>query len=80
MFFGKKAADADKNGGNFGEDVEGYIMGRSSVNSNNSYDEYKEAAAKMAGRVSDGAKVMKDKAFDWLSTFATSQWRSISNV
>jgi hypothetical protein len=48
-------------------------MGRSSVNSNNSYDEYKEAAVKIAEKVSESAKVMKDKALDWLSTFATGQ-------
>jgi len=71
MFFGRKQeGSADKN---FGEDVEGYIMGRSSVNSNNSYDEYKEAAVKIAEKVSESAKVMKDKALDWLSTFATGQ-------
>jgi hypothetical protein len=39
---------------------------------NNSYDEYKEQAAKMAERVTESAKVLKDKALDWLSTFTTS--------
>ena len=70
MFFGKKASEgsAEKN---IGDDVEGYILGRSSLNSNNSYDEYKEAAVKIAEKVSESAKVMKDKALDWLSTFST---------
>ncbi len=45
-------------------------MGRSSINSNNSYDEYRETAAKIAEKVQEGAKVLKDKALDWLSTFA----------
>ena len=69
MFFGKKAeSSGDKNG--FGDDIEGYIMGRSSVNSNNSYDEYKETAVKMAEKVHESAKVLKDKAMDWFSTFS----------
>lgn len=61
--------------------MEGYMMGRSSQNSkfplkikplgNNSYDEYKEQAAKMAERVQEGAKVLKEKALDWLSTFTS---------
>lgn len=72
MFFGRaeNTGSGDKNNnGNFGDDVEGYIMGRSSLNSNNSYDEVKEAATKIAERVTEGAKQLKDKAFDWLSTF-----------
>jgi hypothetical protein len=45
MFFGADAAGKNSNKGqNFGEDVEGYIMGRSSNTSNNSYEEYREAA------------------------------------
>ncbi len=70
MFFGRAdgGGSGDKNK-NFGDDVEGYIMGRSSLNSNNSYDEVKEAATKIAERVTEGAKQLKDKAFDWLSTF-----------
>ena len=47
MFFGKPQTGDN----NFGDDVEGYIMGRSSLNSNNSYDEYKETAAVIAERV-----------------------------
>ena len=68
MFFNKPegGGSGEKN---FGDDVEGYIMGRSSLNSNNSYDEVREAATKIAERVSEGAKQLKDKAFDWLSTF-----------
>jgi hypothetical protein len=68
MFFNKpeKGGSGEKN---FGDDVEGYIMGRSSLNSNNSYDEVKEAATKIAERVTESAKVLKDKAFDWFSTF-----------
>ena len=56
-------------------------MGRSSLNSNiqminltlnignNSYDEYKDQAAKIAEKVTENAKILKDKALDWLSTF-----------
>lgn len=72
MFFGKPEGSGGKGGSgekNFGDDVEGYIMGRSSLNSNNSYDEVKEAATKIAERVTESAKQLKDKAFDWFSTF-----------
>lgn len=44
-------------------------MGRSSQTSNNSYDEYKEQAAKIAEKVQENAKALKNKALDWLSTF-----------
>jgi hypothetical protein len=37
---------------------------------NNSYDEYKEQAAKLAEKVTENAKALKDKALDWLSTFS----------
>lgn len=33
------------------------------------YDEYKEQAAKIAEKVTEQAKILKDKAFDWFSTF-----------
>ena len=68
MFFGKAegGGSGDKN---FGDDVEGYILGRSSLNSNNSYDEYKEAATVIAEKVTQSARQLKDKALDWLSTF-----------
>ena len=66
IFFGKPQTGDN----NFGDDVEGYIMGRSSLNSNNSYDEYKETAAVIAERVTQGARQLKDKALDWLSTFS----------
>ena len=54
-----------------GDEVEGFFMGRHSSTSNNSngYDEYKEAAAKMAEKVSEKASILKDKAMDWLSSF-----------
>jgi hypothetical protein len=48
MFFGKKAEGSGDKRDGFGDEVEGYIMGRSSLNSNNSYEEYKETAAKIA--------------------------------
>jgi hypothetical protein len=43
MFFGRPegGGSGEKN---FGDDVEGYILGRSSLNSNNSYEDYKETA------------------------------------
>ena len=48
-------------------------MGRSSVNSGNSYDEYRQQAVQIAEKVQEGAKVLKDKALDFLSTFSTGQ-------
>jgi hypothetical protein len=48
-------------------------MGRSSVNSGGSYEEYRQQAIQIAEKVTDGAKVLKDKALDWLSTFAQQQ-------
>jgi hypothetical protein len=37
---------------------------------NNSYDEYKEQAARLAENVTEKAKVLKEKALDWLSSFS----------
>lgn len=37
-----------------------------------SYDEYKEQAAKIAEKVQENAKILKEKALDWLSTFTQS--------
>jgi hypothetical protein len=37
---------------------------------NGSYDEYKEAAVKIAEKVGEKASELKDKALDWLSAFA----------
>ena len=71
MFFGKKPGDSGSEKG-IGEEMEGYIMGRSSINSNNSYDEYKEQAARIAEKVTEGAKVFKDKALDWFNNFSAS--------
>lgn len=51
MFFGKK--EPGSAGKDLGDDVEGYIMGRSSQNSSNSYDEYRETAVKIAEKVTD---------------------------
>jgi hypothetical protein len=56
MFFGKKAEGSGDKRDGFGDEVEGYIMGRSSLNSNNSYEEYKETAAKIAEKVTESAK------------------------
>ncbi|TNV78411.1 hypothetical protein FGO68_gene2700 [Halteria grandinella] len=72
MFFGRKSQPngSDKD---LGDQVEGYLMGRSSVNSGNSYEEYRQQAVQMAEKVQEGAKVLKDKALDWLSTFSTGQ-------
>lgn len=78
MFFG---SNAEPKKGNLGEEMEGYLMGRSSQNSkcclfdvsigNNSYDEYKEQAAKMAEKVTESAKILKEKALDWLSSYTS---------
>jgi hypothetical protein len=69
MFFGNKKEPGSA-GKDLGEDVEGYIMGRTSNTSNNSYDEYKETAIKIAEKVTDQAKVYKDKALDWFNNFS----------
>jgi hypothetical protein len=56
-------------------------MGRHSLNSkdlkyiycdigNGSYDEYKDAAVKMAEKVGEKASELKDKAWDWLNSFS----------
>jgi hypothetical protein len=67
-----------------GNKFEGYLMGRSSLNSNlcfmylnwllgngsgANFEEYKEAAAKMAEKVGEKASILKDKALDWFSSF-----------
>jgi hypothetical protein len=36
---------------------------------NNSYDEYKEQAARIAEKMTENAKILKNKALDWLSNF-----------
>lgn len=46
-------------------------MGRSSNLSSGSYDEYKEAASKVAERVSEKASVLKAKTMDWFSQFTS---------
>jgi hypothetical protein len=33
------------------------------------FEEYKEAAAKMAEKVGEKASILKDKALDWFSSF-----------
>ncbi len=43
------------------------LMGRSSNLSSGSYDEYKEAASKVAERVSEKAAVLKAATIDWFS-------------
>lgn len=65
MFFGKEENQKD-----MGDEMEGYLMGRHSLNSNGShnYDEYKEAAAKLAEKVGEKASILKDKALDWFSS------------
>jgi len=47
-------------------------MGRSSNASGqgNTYEDYKEQAAKIAEQVSENAKLLKDKAMDWFASFS----------
>jgi len=71
MFFGNRSSNPGSNK-DFGDEVEGYFLGRHSQNSGGSYDEYKEQAAKIAGKVQENAKILKEKALDWLSTFTQS--------
>jgi hypothetical protein len=47
------------------------LLGRSSNLSSGSYDEYKEAASKVAERVSEKASVLKAKTIDWFSQFTS---------
>lgn len=83
MFFGSNGGQNGRTSGgkDLGDEVEGYLMGRSSQTSkryrlsysllgSNSYDEYKEQAARIAEKVSENAKILKNKALDWLSTFS----------
>jgi len=42
-------------------------MGRTSLNSGGSYDEYKEAATKVAERVTVKAQELKTATLDWFS-------------
>lgn len=37
------------------------------------YDEYKEQAVKMAEKMGESAKLMKDKALDWFNQFTSQQ-------
>ncbi len=71
MFFGKRVDGSGDKGDGLGDEMEGYILGRSSINSGGSYDEYRETAAKIAEKVSESAKVLKDKALDWLQTLSS---------
>lgn len=66
MFFGENADGANPDSGR-------EHKGRSSNLSGGGYDEYKEQAKIIADRVSEGAKVAKDKMMDWFSQFTTQQ-------
>lgn len=72
MFFGENENNNNgRNSAGGGVDIEGYFMGRHSYGSNgsgNGIDEYKEQAAKIAGKVQEQAKVLKDKALDWFAS------------
>ena len=70
MMFGV-AEDAKDDGSDMGQKVEGYFMGRFSNTSGQSYEEYKDAAYKVAERTAEKAKELKEKALDWLSSFQT---------
>ena len=48
--------------------MEGYLMGRSSANSNGNYEEYRETAGKIAEKVQEQAQIMKERALDWFNT------------
>ena len=45
------------------------LMGRGSNVSGGSYDEYKDAAHKVAERVTEKASELKAKTLDWFSQF-----------
>ena len=51
MFFGR--SEESKQTGDIGDEMEGYLMGRSSANSNGNYDEYSETAGKIAEKVQE---------------------------
>ena len=55
------------------EAFESNLMGRTSLNSmgsGGSYDEYKEAAARVAGRMSEQASALKSATLDWFGQFS----------
>jgi len=66
MFFDR----AEKQPGDIVENTENYLLGRTSLGSNTSYDEYRETAKQYMENASERAKEMKDKAMDWLNGFA----------
>ena len=66
MFFDKPA----ENQTDMVESTENYLLGRASLNSNNSYDEYKETAKQYMEGAQVRAQDLKEKAMDWLTTFA----------
>lgn len=70
MMFGRASAAEQPTGGLM-ESIQDNLIGRSS---NGSYDEYKEAAIKVADRLGEQASVMKASAMDWFSQFSAQNW------
>lgn len=65
MMFGRASEPAQPTGSLI-ESIQDNLIGRSS---NGSYDEYKEAAIKVADRLGEQAGAMKASAYDWFSQF-----------
>lgn len=68
MMFGRASGPEKPTGPSLIESIQDYAMGRES-NGSGSYDEYKEAASKVAERIGEQASEVKAKAMDWFSQF-----------
>lgn len=55
------------------QSFENNLLGRSSLNSGSSYDEYKEAANRVAEKVTQEASKLKAATMDWFSQFTSQQ-------
>ena len=67
MMFGRSSAADQPTGPGLMSSFQDNLMGRAS---DGSYDEYKEAAIKVADRLGEQASVMKASAMDWFAQFS----------
>ena len=66
MMFGR-ASQPEKQ--SLGDAFENNLMGRNSLGSSGSYDEYKAMANQVAGRMGEKATDIKTQAMDWFANF-----------
>lgn len=73
MMFGRSSAqEKPTSGSGLYEAFENNLMGRTSLNSmgsGGSYDEYREAAGRVAAKAAEKASAAKAVAMDWFSQF-----------